>query len=190
MSQKSSIELKALGAAIGLTISVVAVGGVVQPMMLSCPLNEKPVGTCYSYACNTTTGMWVRGAKLANGTPCNDDKACTTADKCSNGVCIGTAVSNVCCASGTPIATNACCSYGSPLTDTSCNDGNACTQSDSCQAGACVGSNPVDSANCASSAGACRFTTNRTSYCYDKAGNVTAMLARVPGNTCVQFSCP
>ncbi len=158
--------------------------------MLSCPLEEKPVGDCYNYTCDTASGMWLEVGVKANGSSCNDDRACTTGDKCTGGVCAGAPTTTICCSNGTPITTNVCCSAGSPLTDTPCNDGNACTQADACQGGACVGSSPIDAANCASSAGACRFTTDRTTYCYDKAGNVTATLVRVLGNACVQFTCP
>lgn len=224
MASNSSVNTKILGAVLGLMMSVVALGGVVQPMALSCPLDEKPVGTCFNYTCNTATGMWVQAGKKANGSPCDDNRACTTGDKCTNGVCGGTSTTNVCCSNGTPIATNPCCTDGIPLSDTSCSDGNACTRTDTCQAGSCVGSNPVscvasdqchvagvcdpatgtctnpvkgpgitcgDTDNCACSvAGVCLFTSDKTLYCYDKAGNQTAMFTRSAGAACLQFSCP
>jgi hypothetical protein len=72
--------------------------------------------------------------------PCDDGKACTTGDICTNGVCEGV----VQCDDGNPCTVDACdvfgqCSSASVGFGELCDDGDPCTSGDSCEQGACVG---------------------------------------------------
>src|SRR5262249_24106263 len=83
-----------------------------------------------------------------NTAPCNDGNACTQADVCSGGICVGSnpvvcTASDQCHVAGTCNTTTGVCSTPSKADGSTCNAGNACSQTDTCQAGACVGSNPV-----------------------------------------------
>ena len=84
----------------------------------------------------------------ADGTPCDDGNACTRADACQGGVCVG---SNpvVCTAQDQCHDVGACdtatgvCSNPNSANGKTCNDGNACTRVDQCASGVCVGASPV-----------------------------------------------
>jgi len=73
-----------------------------------------------------------------NTLACNDGNACTTNDRCSSGVCAGTAMAcndnNACT---TDSCSNGVCQYVNNTL--ACNDGNACTTSDRCSNGVCSG---------------------------------------------------
>ena len=80
---------------------------------------------------------------LSGGT-CSDANACTTADTCVTGLCVGGAPrncddGNVCTSDGCAPATG--CMHA-PAAG-ACTDGNLCTSGDVCQAGLCVGA-PLD----------------------------------------------
>jgi len=91
-------------------------GGGVQPLALTCNGEpQPPPEQCVTWTCSG--GTWIPKNKT-NGTSCNDGNACTTSDKCTSGVCGGTAAS----------------------TSTPCDDGNLCTTGDHCDgAKHCVG---------------------------------------------------
>jgi len=75
-----------------------------------------------------------------NTAPCDDNNACTTADACSGGTCVGGPPldcndNNVCTDDTCDPASG--CAYTNN-TDP-CNDNNACTENDICAAGTCTG---------------------------------------------------
>jgi cysteine-rich repeat protein len=83
-----------------------------------------------------------------DGTSCDDGDACTHADTCQAGVCVG-GTPVVCTAMdgchdvGVCDSTTGACSNPVLPDGTACEDGDLCTQQDSCQAGSCVGGSPV-----------------------------------------------
>ena len=85
---------------------------------------------------------------LADGTPCDDENACTQTDTCQSDVCVG-ANPVVCTALdqchdvGTCNSSTGVCSDPAKANGATCDDDNACTQTDTCQAGSCTGTNPV-----------------------------------------------
>ncbi len=97
--------------------------------------------------CNPATGT-CSNPSAPDGTTCNDGSACTQADWCQSGACVGsspvtcTAIDR-CHVAGTCDPQTGTCSNPSAPDGTTCNDANACTQTDSCQSGVCVGSSPV-----------------------------------------------
>jgi hypothetical protein len=101
----------------------------------------------------------------ANGVSCNDDDACSTADSCQAGACVGTAItcvaSDQCHAAGACDAKTGACTNPALAEGAACNDGDACTQTDACHAGACTGANPVSctAPDQCHAAGACNPTT-------------------------------
>ena len=92
-------------------------------------------------AAPTTRAARRRAASHVNNTaPCDDANACTTADTCAGGVCVGGPAPN--CDDGNPCTDDSC----SPATGcvhvnnaASCDDANACTTADTCAGGVCVG---------------------------------------------------
>src|SRR5262249_7137362 len=99
--------------------------------------------------CNAGTGLCAATPSQPDGSPCNDDNACTQTDTCQAGVCTGAnpvvcAAPDQCHLVGTCDPGTGMCSAPVAKADGSaCDDGDACTQADSCQAGACTGANPV-----------------------------------------------
>ena len=73
------------------------------------------------------------------GSPCDDDNACTENDTCSGGACDGTPVDaddgNECTDDSCDPATGA---VHTPNADP-CDDGDACTEGDLCSGGVCTG---------------------------------------------------
>jgi hypothetical protein len=124
--------------------------------------------------CDATTGVCSDPAKTDN-TPCDDSKACTSADKCVKGVCGGAGVT---CNDGISCTVDSCqepsgCNYDQSkcgcAKDADCNDGNACNGAETCNLGtlSCVAGTPVsctgldDACNvgvCNSTTGACKAT--------------------------------
>jgi hypothetical protein len=107
-----------------------------------------------------------RYTPVTNGTPCNDQNACTRTDTCQSGACVGanpvvcTALDQ-CHAAGTCDPGSGTCSSPPVADDTQCTDYDACTQTDVCQAGQCVGGNPIVCAaiDACHLAGTCEPTT-------------------------------
>jgi uncharacterized repeat protein (TIGR01451 family) len=80
---------------------------------------------------------------LADGTTCTDSDACTRADTCQTGRCVGAdpvvcAALDQCHVAGVCDPASGACSNPTIANGTACSDGSACTLSDSCAAGACV----------------------------------------------------
>src|SRR5262249_18275023 len=97
-----------------------------------CTINS----TCDGAGVCTVTGF-------ADGTPCNDGNACTTADSSAAGVGGGGPPPN--CNDGNicppdPCARAAGCAH--PPNPPPCSEGNVCTPADACAAGMCVGGPP------------------------------------------------
>lgn len=91
---------------------------------------------CTTDSCNLDTGGCVYEF---NTSPCNDGNACTTADTCFAGECVGTESScndfNECTEDACDVDTG--CVYTFLSGD--CDDGSACTEGDHCDFGSCVG---------------------------------------------------
>ena len=122
---------------------------------------------CTDDVCDPLNGC----SNPANTVACDDGDACTTADTCSAGACVGGAApdcndSDVCtvdscnpasgcvstdisadCGDGNVCTTDSCdaaLGCANVFNTVSCDDGDACTQVDTCDgAGACAGSDPV-----------------------------------------------
>src|SRR6185295_13204002 len=98
------------------------------------------VGTC-----DPSTGV-CSDPPAPDGSPCNDNDACTRTDRCETGVCTGSdplVCSGLASCQGTCNPANGQCSMDPKPNGTPCTDGNPCTQTDTCSGGACVGANPV-----------------------------------------------
>src|SRR5262249_37068740 len=89
----------------------------------------------------------LRGCVQTNNTAaCDDGNACTTADTCAGGSCVGGPPPN--CNDGNSCTADSCdpatgCTHTTLADLTPCEDGNLCTQSDACLGGTCIGSNPI-----------------------------------------------
>src|SRR5581483_5492129 len=97
--------------------------------------------------CDPATGRCSNPAK-SDGSPCDDRNACTQADACQAGACVGgnpvaCTARDQCHVAGTCDPATGVCSTPAKPDGATCDDGNACTRTDACQAGACVGTNPV-----------------------------------------------
>ncbi len=79
----------------------------------------------------------------ANAVPCDDGSACTTADVCSDGACVGGPAPA--CDDGNPCTDEGCdpatgCTW--TFTTSPCDDGEVCTTADTCRDGVCEGGPP------------------------------------------------
>ncbi len=104
--------------------------------------------SCPNAPCQAWDPILQACAPVSDTTPCNDGNACTQADTCAAGVCVGAnpvtcLPLDQCHAAGTCDTASGACSNPARMDGSQCNDANACTQADTCQAGACVGANPV-----------------------------------------------
>ncbi|MFH1529680.1 MAG: SUMF1/EgtB/PvdO family nonheme iron enzyme [Pseudomonadota bacterium] len=104
--------------------------------------NCKDDNLCTTDSCQPGVGC----QHVFNTAPCSDGDACTTADICSEGICVGPEA--VDCDDGDPCSTDLCdpgpgCLY-TPASGAECVDGNACTLDDVCDTGVCVGGPPPD----------------------------------------------
>lgn len=169
-----------------------------EPEPVTCP----PGGACYSYVFVRASGTCEISYKAA-GTACNDNKACTYADRCnSTGTCVGTAIT---CAGSGPCELKTCngtstCSVSAAKQGTlcraaahACDAAEVCTgTSTSCPADrfAAVGTPcGADACGCNGS-GACVLPHDQTAYCYDPNGNMTARVVVPAGQACLPASCP
>jgi hypothetical protein len=88
--------------------------------------------------CVAAAGGGTTFEKRVDGFSCNDGNACTTADTCADGLCVGGAA--LVCNSNDPCIARTCdpnagC-VASPTTET-CDDGDPCTVGDTCANGLC-----------------------------------------------------
>ncbi|MFQ5479359.1 MAG: hypothetical protein ACE5E4_12165, partial [Candidatus Binatia bacterium] len=77
---------------------------------------------------------------VLNTSPCDDGDACTTADTCAGGICVGGVAPD--CNDGNVCTDDSCDSQmGCVNVDNTapCDDGDACTTADTCAGGICVG---------------------------------------------------
>ncbi len=96
---------------------------------------------CTLDTCDTVSGNCVFSNSTAT---CDDGNACTSADKCTAGACVGTAIT---CNDGNTCTDDACiaatgCKYTANTVP--CNDGNACTTGDTCSGGLCSSTGTVN----------------------------------------------
>lgn len=147
--------------------------GVCQGITMVCNDNN----TCTTDNCDPEKGCQYKNKD--NGTPCDDNKPCTSADgqpdckgdcdSCSAGICYGKPV--VC--QDNNLCTNDYCDEAvgcQHIPNTAfCNDNNPCTQNDQCTEKACVGAavvcndnNPCTTDSCSPASG-CIFTPNTLS---------------------------
>ena len=107
-------------------------------------------------ACGVGRIVCVRGAPACvrfeaspDGTPCDDHSACTRADVCIRGECVGQDAV-ICSPIDSCHDAGACnrqtgqCSTPVRPDGVTCDDGDQCTRIDTCRAGACLGTAPVE----------------------------------------------
>src|SRR5207237_499794 len=100
------------------------------------PLNCDDRNGCTDDSCNPATGC----VHTNNSAPCEDNDACTTADTCAGGQCVGGPALN--CDDANGCTADSCNpTRGCVHTNNTapCIDGNACTTADTCAGGRCVG---------------------------------------------------
>src|SRR5262245_45398609 len=98
---------------------------------------------CASNVCRTgmrCNGAGVCGGGAVNTAPCDDGNACTTADTCANGTCVGGPAPN--CDDGNVCTTDSCDPASGCVSTPNtlpCDDGMFCTINDTCSGGVCSG---------------------------------------------------
>ena len=134
-------------------------------------------------------------APLPDGTGCDDGNACTQADVCQGGRCVGTnpvvcPAPDQCHAGSCDPATGACSTPSRP-DGTACDDGDRCTADDQCQAGVCVGT-PVSCTTppvCYTAPGLCHAGSGQCVYPTEPDGTVCDSGLRCCGGDCVSGTC-
>src|SRR5437773_9483714 len=126
----------------------------------SCDGSGQCVGTaitCTSDQCNTQTCNGTSSCTVTpnTGAACDDGKACTAADTCQNGTCVGNAAlldGAACDDENSCTSHDTCqdrrCAVTPEPDSTPCDDGNACTSGDTCQSGVCIGTTVLDGTTC------------------------------------------
>jgi RHS repeat-associated protein len=146
---------------------------------------------CATDACHSTGAcdpkLGVCPARLADGTSCSDNNACTSGDSCQGGTCTGTAIvcpgADQCHTVAACVPATGCPAPATMANGSSCSDSNACTQMDTCQNGLCTGTNPIQcvvdacnrSGTCTPSSGTCAYPAGScapNAFDYDKAGRL------------------
>ena len=97
---------------------------------------------CNTASCNPATGL-CELAPANDGTPCNDNNACTLLDICGNGSCSGSPIN---CSFLDDVCLLGICDPSSGICQAlpgdeggTCDDGDLCTETDVCTSGVCVG---------------------------------------------------
>jgi hypothetical protein len=95
---------------------------------------------CAKVQCQPKTGQCTQVA-AANGSPCDDGSACTSADTCAAGSCLSSKA--VDCDDNNPCTADSCapqqgCQHVATQAQACDADGSVCTAGDQCQAGVCV----------------------------------------------------
>ncbi len=101
--------------------------------------------SAYDAACATVACVDNLCVVTTNDGACDDGNACTVADTCAAGACVGAALT---CDDGDPCTDDACAPETGCVTtpaevSVACDDGDPCTDGDTCAAGACVGGPPL-----------------------------------------------
>ncbi len=119
---------------------------------------------CRKAKCQSESGLCLL-VDLPGGTPCDDGNPCTTADQCTEGLCLAPATID--CDDLNPCTTESCqpdkgCVYSA--NNLPCDDGNICTLGDICVGGNCIGvpkhcedANPCTVGVCQIDDGECAF---------------------------------
>ena len=158
----------------------------------SCVTGNKPceVGTCIP--ATPGTGYTCKVDNKANGSPCDDSKACTDGDVCGTGVCAGKP--KVCPGSG-PCVTAACdevtkgCVAKAKAAGTACDDTQFCTSGETCgSAGACGGGQTTSCLGAKCQQGFCDEANNKCSTKPDPTCCVGAKDC-VDGKPCTSDAC-
>ena len=148
-------------------------------------LDCNDVNPCTDDSCDSLAGC----VHANNTATCDDGSACTTADTCAAGACVGGPAPD--CNDNNPCTDDGCSpTTGCAYTDNteSCDDGSACTTGDTCAEGACAGgaaldcndNNPCTDDSCDSLTGCVR--ANNTVSCDDGS-------ACTAGDTCAGGVC-
>ena len=104
------------------------------------PADCSDANPCTTDTCNPLTGCHY----VDNALPCNDGNACTVAESCAGGKCLGGEALN--CNDGNNCTTDSCEPEAGCLhadNDDPCEDGSICTVGDACEAGVCAPGKPV-----------------------------------------------
>jgi len=122
--------------------------GVVRCVNSECVVDQATVvdcsgidaGPCKDVYCDEQDGQ-CKTKNSADDSGCDDGNACTAADSCSDGSCVGETLK---CDDGDECTVDGCdpatgCTTDAVDDGTECNDGSLCTSGDHCEAGACVG---------------------------------------------------
>ncbi len=103
---------------------------------------------CTTDACDSVSGLC---KSVDNANKCDDGSACTSADSCQSGMCVGAPVK---CDDGKICTLDSCddntgkCQTVNYADATVCDDDTVCTQNDECKAGVCAGQKiPLDDGN-------------------------------------------
>ncbi|WP_438032364.1 kelch repeat-containing protein [Sorangium sp. So ce204] len=99
-------------------------------------------------ACSMRAGASQDGhCEALSGPACDDGQACTRADVCQAGVCVGAPVvcvaPDACQEAACEAETGECVTAPRP-DGVACDDGDGCTEGDTCEVGACVPGAPVE----------------------------------------------
>ena len=169
---------------------------------------DPPASPCHTSGCDPTTGACTE-LPLLDGSPCNDQNACTGGDTCLAGACGGTMMT---CDDGNPCTADSCdaglgCQTDTVAGGTDCDDGDPCTWQDQCAGGLCTGEpltcddgNPCTNDICDGALGCTYPATPGSPACNDGDGCTTGdqcangVCGGVPldcddGNPCTDDSC-
>lgn len=129
------------------------------------PINCDDGNPCTDDSCDPALGC----RNQNNPSTCDDANACTQDDRCSNGVCAGSAAVDCssrddACNKGTCNPADGSCGKQPTADGASCDDANSCTTLDQCSAGACGGQGNA----CGVNASACSPGTPNVCTCNDQ----------------------
>ncbi|MBI5549589.1 MAG: hypothetical protein HY901_37360 [Deltaproteobacteria bacterium] len=145
-------------------------------------------GDIHTWATSLTTGRATSCAGKTDGASCDDGNACTRADQCRVGACLGTPVlcpATACLEVGSCDPATGQCAAAAKADGLACSDDDLCTESERCLAGECLGT-PKDCS-------AATDTPCQGSKCNPKTGQCAAFEledgAACPDGTCQDGSC-
>ncbi len=131
-------------------------------------------GPCELSVCDPQTGECVTGP-APDGSPCDDDNACSATDGCAAGQCVGLGL--LACDDGNPCTDDGCDPASGCTTSFNfapCDNGDPCSAGDACAGGVCLAGAPAcDDGNpctvdaCDTVTGGCHFTPLTGTPCDD-----------------------